>query len=520
MELVKGRREERLISTMMLRSLKKARYTADCLGHFGLAAKYYCHFTSPIRRYPDLIIHRIIKETLNGKMSEKRIKHYDSILGEIALHSSAMERRADEAEREVDDMKKAEFMSKHIGEEFDGIITSVQGFGFYVELPSTIEGLVHVNSLVDDYYQFDDVNHLLRGERRNLAFRIGDVVKVRVDKADVGSRKIDFSIVEKISSSVENTDMSEGEATNVSDKKIKSRRTAISGKEALRNVRENKYEPEGRSYATRSRSSKVKDKVEKLTGTEPKREYVKSEGAKREEPKREYVKAEGAKREEPKREYVKAEGAKKEGFKKEFVKSDAQKKDSKEINNRRNENMSYTSEKKPYIKDRDDKPKKMSFSEFADTEMKGVKNKSVNYDSKNKDVNYDPKNKTVNYDSKNKADAYDTKKRKSDEPYDGYFEEKGKAPEEYEKRVNRDKTSRSFKYGNDKPELLDEKAANKPTSYYMEKYGGLKPSKPGEKSGKSGGRPGGSSGYKAGGKFGSKPAGNNGGGKIKSSKGK
>ncbi len=258
MELIKGRREERLISTMMLRSLKKARYTPDCLGHFGLAAKYYCHFTSPIRRYPDLQIHRIIKENIHGKLNEKRIKHYESILGDVSFHSSDRERVADEAEREVDDMKKAEYMSRHVGEEFEGIITSVAGFGFYVELPSTIEGLVHVTSLMDDYYEFDEANHLLRGERRNLCFRIGDEVRVRVDKADVAARKIDFSVVEKLSSSVGNMEMSEGEATNVSDYQIKPRRRAtVSGKEALRNVRD-KAKGE---YSSRSRSKKAQDKI-------------------------------------------------------------------------------------------------------------------------------------------------------------------------------------------------------------------------------------------------------------------
>lgn len=152
-ESIEGLPNEAMISRLVLRSMKQAKYTTECSGHFGLAAKYYCHFTSPIRRYPDLQIHRIIKDNLRGRlMREGRTEHYAEILDEVARQSSVCERRADEAERESDKLKKAEYMSYHLGEEFEGIISGVTGWGLYVELPNTVEGLVHVNTLRDDYY--------------------------------------------------------------------------------------------------------------------------------------------------------------------------------------------------------------------------------------------------------------------------------------------------------------------------------------------------------------------------------
>ena len=155
-EKVKGKKEETVVSTLMLRSMKQARYSPECIGHFGLAAKYYCHFTSPIRRYPDLIIHRIIKEFINGQLTDNRIKRLIKEVDYAARQSSDMERLAQEAEREVDDLKKAEYMSKRIGEEFNGIISSVTNFGMFVEIPNTIEGLVHISTLEDDYYIYDE----------------------------------------------------------------------------------------------------------------------------------------------------------------------------------------------------------------------------------------------------------------------------------------------------------------------------------------------------------------------------
>ncbi|HYE83513.1 MAG TPA: ribonuclease R [Clostridia bacterium] len=193
---IKGTKEERIINTLMLRSLKKARYTSTSMGHFGLAAKYYCHFTSPIRRYPDLMIHRIIKEDIHGKLTEKRLKHLQSVIEGIAEQSSIRERAADEAERAVEDLKKTEYMKDRIGEEYEGIISNVTSFGMFVELENTIEGLVHMSNMEDDYYQYDEVHHTLIGERKRKTFRIGDNVRIRVQGADIANRTIDFVLVD------------------------------------------------------------------------------------------------------------------------------------------------------------------------------------------------------------------------------------------------------------------------------------------------------------------------------------
>lgn len=193
---VEGRKEEKIINTLMLRALKKAEYSPQNLGHFGLAAPYYSHFTSPIRRYPDLQIHRIIKETLQGKMTGKRVKKLKEIVAKSSEISSERERLAMEAERETDDLKKTEYMTYHLEEEFDGIISSVTSFGMFVELENTIEGLVRISSLVDDYYIFDDENYLFRGERTKKTYRIGDSVRVKVIKADVSQKEIDFMLIE------------------------------------------------------------------------------------------------------------------------------------------------------------------------------------------------------------------------------------------------------------------------------------------------------------------------------------
>lgn len=193
---VEGKREERIINRLMLRSLKQAKYSPSNDGHFGLAAKYYCHFTSPIRRYPDLQIHRIIKETLNGKLSEARIEKLKGIVEATSLQSSEKERLAEQAERDADDMKKAEFMSKFVGESFDGVISSVTSFGFFVELDNTCEGLVRVSNLTDDYYYFDEANLCLIGERTKKRIHIGDVVKVQLVRVDVDLREVDFLLEE------------------------------------------------------------------------------------------------------------------------------------------------------------------------------------------------------------------------------------------------------------------------------------------------------------------------------------
>ena len=183
---------------MTLRTMKQAKYTTECSGHFGLAAKYYCHFTSPIRRYPDLQIHRIIHDRLRGRLvREGRAEHYKEILDEVARQSSVCERRADEAERESDKLKKAEYMSYHLDEEYEGIISGVTGWGLYVELPNTVEGLIHINTLRDDYYVYDQDAYELRGDMTGRIFRLGQKVRVRVADADKMLKTVDFVLVEE-----------------------------------------------------------------------------------------------------------------------------------------------------------------------------------------------------------------------------------------------------------------------------------------------------------------------------------
>ncbi len=191
---IEGTPEEMLISRLTLRSMKQAKYTVECTGHFGLACQYYCHFTSPIRRYPDLQIHRIIKEQLRGRLKEKRIEHYQSKLPEVAKHSSTMERRADEAERETDKLKKAEFMEQHIGEIYEGVISGVTSWGIYVELPNTIEGMVHVSKLPGDYYYYDENAYEMVGQDTGKKYRLGEQIKIQVDGVERLTRTIDFSI--------------------------------------------------------------------------------------------------------------------------------------------------------------------------------------------------------------------------------------------------------------------------------------------------------------------------------------
>ncbi|MBR5565746.1 MAG: ribonuclease R [Roseburia sp.] len=191
---IEGTPEEVLISRLTLRSMKQAKYTTMSTGHFGLATHYYCHFTSPIRRYPDLQIHRIIKDNLRGRMNAKKIEHYEKILDEVAARSSKMERRAEEAERETDKLKKVEYMSEHIGETFEGVISGVTEWGFYVELPNTVEGLVHVTSLNDDYYHYDERSYELVGETGARRYKLGQKIKVIVAATDKVLRTIDFEV--------------------------------------------------------------------------------------------------------------------------------------------------------------------------------------------------------------------------------------------------------------------------------------------------------------------------------------
>lgn len=200
-EAIEGLPEEPVISTMMLRSLQQARYYAESLGHFGLSTEYYTHFTSPIRRYPDLIVHRLIRTYLvNGDVSQPTIAHWSAIMDEIADHTSERERRAVEAERDTESLKKAQYMADKIGEEFEGIVSSITNFGMFIELPNTIEGLVHVTNMTDDYYRFDDRQMMMIGERGGKQFRIGDEVKVRVTSVKPEESAIDFEIVGMVKS--------------------------------------------------------------------------------------------------------------------------------------------------------------------------------------------------------------------------------------------------------------------------------------------------------------------------------
>ncbi len=192
---IEGKAEESIISHLVLRSMKQARYTDECNGHFGLAAKYYCHFTSPIRRYPDLQIHRIIKYNLHQKLTGKKEKELFAHVPEVAKLSSLRERRAEEAERETVKLKKVEYMEQFVGKMFEGVITSTTSWGVYVELPNTVEGLVHVNDMSDDYYIYDEMGHKWIGEHSKHIYRLGDKVKVQLIKTNTLTRSIDFRFV-------------------------------------------------------------------------------------------------------------------------------------------------------------------------------------------------------------------------------------------------------------------------------------------------------------------------------------
>lgn len=194
---VEGTNEEALISRLALRSMKQAKYTPENTGHFGLATTYYCHFTSPIRRYPDLQIHRIIKEDLRGRMNENRREHYEKILPEVTKQCSARERLAEEAERETIKLKKVEYMEEHIGEVFEGVISSITKWGIYVELPNTIEGLVHVTNMHDDHYDYIEERFEMVGEHTRKVYKLGQTVYIVATGTDRLQRTIDFEFVEK-----------------------------------------------------------------------------------------------------------------------------------------------------------------------------------------------------------------------------------------------------------------------------------------------------------------------------------
>lgn len=192
---IEGTPEEALISRLTLRSMKRAEYNTACMGHFGLACQYYTHFTSPIRRYPDLQIHRIIKDHLRGRMNERKAGHYEGILPMVAKETSSLERRADEAEREVDKLKKAQYMGNHIGEEFEGVVSGVTAWGIYVELPNTVEGMVHVSKLPNDFYIYNEETYEMVGKDSGMTYKLGQRVRICVDSVDLATRTIDFGII-------------------------------------------------------------------------------------------------------------------------------------------------------------------------------------------------------------------------------------------------------------------------------------------------------------------------------------
>ena len=194
---IKGTPEERPIAALMLRTMQKARYDAASLGHFGLAAEHYTHFTSPIRRYPDLVVHRMLRESRNAPLTRVRAEELDEELPEVARHASEMERRADEAERELLQWKKVRFMADKVGDEFDGYITGVAPFGLFIELVEHyVEGLVHISSMADDYYRFVEQQHILRGENTKKVYRLGDKVGVQVVRVDMERRQVDLGLVD------------------------------------------------------------------------------------------------------------------------------------------------------------------------------------------------------------------------------------------------------------------------------------------------------------------------------------
>ena len=197
LDKVKGKPEERVVSNLILRTLKLARYESEHKGHFGIASKYYCHFTSPIRRYPDLFIHRIISKYLetNYQLKEEEIVKYNEQANRYAKNSSECEKIAQKVERDAEDIKKAEFMQNKIGEEYDGIVSSVTSFGIFVELENTVEGLIRFDDLEDDYFIYDEQRKILQGERTKITYKIGDKIKIRVKYADKLSRRIDFEKV-------------------------------------------------------------------------------------------------------------------------------------------------------------------------------------------------------------------------------------------------------------------------------------------------------------------------------------
>ena len=195
-DFAKGKDEEKLVSLMVLRTMQLAKYSNDNIGHFGLASKYYCHFTSPIRRYPDLFIHRVISDYINKELDDKKLSKYRKLAIKYAEMSSDAEQEEEEAERDLYQIKKCEYMQNHIGEEYEGTVSGVTSFGVFVELANTVEGLVRVEDMRDDYYIFDDTNMKLVGKHTKKEYKMGDKVRVKVLNANKMLRRVDFSIID------------------------------------------------------------------------------------------------------------------------------------------------------------------------------------------------------------------------------------------------------------------------------------------------------------------------------------
>ncbi|PYR66988.1 MAG: ribonuclease R [Acidobacteria bacterium] len=242
--------EERPIAALMLRTMQKARYDALSLGHFGLAAEHYTHFTSPIRRYPDLVVHRSVRESRRGAVTEARREELEETLPDVARHTSEMERRADDAERELLQWKKVRFMADKVGDEYEGYITGVAPFGLFIELVEHyVEGLVHISSMADDYYRFLEQQHVLRGENTKKVYRLGDKVRVQVARVDMERRQVELGLVE-ILDTVRQEERRRGVPRSRTKPKKEARREE---KREERRVRKRNQRPGRRERATRKK---------------------------------------------------------------------------------------------------------------------------------------------------------------------------------------------------------------------------------------------------------------------------
>ena len=259
LKAVEGQPIEQVVSTMMLRSMQQAKYSEEPMGHYGLAAEDYTHFTSPIRRYPDLMIHRLIHLYLKGKPSPKTIDQLEIQLPEIAIHSSQMERRAVDAERETDALKKAEYMQDKVGEEFEAMISSITSFGIFVALPNTVEGLITLQSLTDDYYVFNQQHLMLIGERTGKVYRIGQKVTVQLIKVDVEAREIDFQLLdaeELEGSEIDNIRQQQKQEQKRQPNSSKAKRPATKGKGSRKFTPPSKNHSKGKNHPSKSSPAK------------------------------------------------------------------------------------------------------------------------------------------------------------------------------------------------------------------------------------------------------------------------